>query len=82
MSLSGHQKWVSCLCMVDDTTLASGSFANTVMVWDLTAKLCKATLQGHTNSIKTLGRIDAKTLASGARDNDQDLGPSHRKLQI
>ncbi len=54
----------------DGKTLASGSYDNTIKLWDLATGQARATLSGHTNAVDTVAfSPDGKTLASGSKDN-------------
>ena len=53
----------------DGKTLASGSFDQTIKLWDAATGKERATLKGHTVGVLSVAYSpDGKTLASGSRD--------------
>lgn len=67
-TLSGHNDVVSALANIDGERIASGSFDNTIKIWDLKTKQCVKTLRGHQNSIYELVSLDGKFLASAGHE--------------
>jgi len=75
-----HNDWVSCVRFSNDPTanvLVSGSWDQTVKVWDSSDMTCKATLagvNGHTGYINTISLSpDGSLCASGGRDGKAKL---------
>ena len=68
--LEGHSDNVSALAFSPDSrTLATGSFDDTIRLWDVETDAHKFTLTGHTGSIKSVAfSPDGNTLASASRD--------------
>lgn len=69
-----HSDWVSSLCFSPDMerpTVISGSWDNTVKVWDLPTKgnKCVRTLASHTNAVTSVAvSPDGSICASGSKD--------------
>jgi WD40 repeat protein len=70
MTLDGHHAPVTSLAYSrDGKTLASGSYDNTIKLWDVKTGKERATLKGHTNAVLSVAYSpDGKTLASGSMD--------------
>ena len=66
MTLLGHTDTVRCL-QVNGSILISGSYDNTLKIWDLESGLCKNTLYGHTDSVLCL-QFDHEKIISGSAD--------------
>lgn len=60
----GHSNGVTCLQIWDDTTLATGSYDNTIKIWDLETGQEVRTLTGHTRGIRSLQMDDNKLLSA------------------
>jgi WD40 repeat protein len=69
-SLKGHTDWVlSVAFSPDGHTLASGSFDQTIRLWDRHTGMCLKILQGHTNWIHSVAfSPDGQLLASASSD--------------
>ena len=65
--LTGHTDWVSSVSFSPDgLTLASGSWDNTVRLWEVASGQEKAVLEGHTDWVRSVSfSPDGTTLASG-----------------
>ena len=71
----GHRSSVSSVSFSPDgTTLASGSYDNTVKLWDVATKQNIATLVGHTDSVTSVSfSPDGTLIASGSDDSTVKL---------
>ena len=69
-TLEGHTSFVSSLAFnPDGETLASGSWDNTIRLWNAITGECRKTLTGHTRSVTSLVYSpDGRTLASASED--------------
>lgn len=66
MTFLGHTDTVRCL-QVDGVILISGSYDNTLKIWDLKTGECTNTLRGHTDSVLCL-QFDTEKIISGSAD--------------
>ena len=66
--LNGHTSYVYSVIKLNETTIVSGSFDNTLRVWDLTNDTSRV-LNGHTNSVYSIVKINETTIVSGSFDN-------------
>jgi WD40 repeat protein len=69
-SLKGHTDWVLSIAFSPDGhTIASGSFDQTIRLWNRNTGLCLKVLQGHTNWIHSVAfSPDSQLLASASSD--------------
>ena len=73
-TLKGHGVNVSCLSHFDSEDrkhlILSGSYDNSIKLWDLRQKNCINTYKGHTMEVKSLEvSPDGKWFISGAQDS-------------
>ena len=66
--LEGHSNEVAALCLLSDG-LASGSWDNTIRLWDAATGAETARLEGHLSGVAALCRLPDGRLASGSDDN-------------
>ena len=69
-NLEGHTGRVLSLAALPQGLLASGSYDQTVRVWNVAARTCVAVLQGHTAYVWGLAALPDGRLASGSQDKD------------
>jgi len=69
VQLNGHKESVSSIAWSADGRLASGSWDNTIIIWDLETGQPAQTLQGHTDPVISIAWSADGRLASGSRDN-------------
>lgn len=63
-TFKGHTNGVTCLQIWDDTTLATGSYDNTIKIWNLETGEEVRTLKGHTRGIRSLQMDDTKLFSA------------------
>ncbi|MGZ3633080.1 MAG: hypothetical protein ACXWM7_01965, partial [Parachlamydiaceae bacterium] len=68
-TLKGHTNGVTALVQLADGSLASGSWDNTIKLWDPVSGALKQTLTEHTDCISALVQLADGALASGSYDN-------------
>ncbi|KAK3957075.1 hypothetical protein QBC32DRAFT_1799 [Pseudoneurospora amorphoporcata] len=70
-TLEGHRNYVlSVAFSPDGQRLASGSYDNTIKIWDPASGSCLQTLEGHRYSVRSVAfSPDGQRLASGSDDN-------------
>jgi WD40 repeat protein len=70
-TLNGHTGWVwSVAFSPDSKTLASGSWDETIKLWEVATGKEQATLKGHVGRVLSVAfSPDGKTLASGSGDS-------------
>ena len=68
--LRGHQSYVNSVAFSPDgKTLATGSWDNTIKLWDIASGKVKTTLQAHQDIVSSVAfSPDGKTLATGSDD--------------
>ena len=66
--VQGHTEEISCLAVLPDGRITSGSTDNTVRVWDLTTRQGQV-LEGHESSVSCLAVLPDGRIASGSWDN-------------
>ncbi len=66
--LNGHFDWVRSLAVLQDGSLASGSYDNTIRIWDTKTSQSIKLLNGHSYSVYSLAVLKDGSLASGSGD--------------
>jgi len=67
--MKGHSDTVRSLAWVDDTTIVSGSWDNTLKIWDTKSFTCLRTISGHSNCVNSVATTaDGLFIISGSYD--------------
>jgi len=66
--LTGQSDWVRSLAVLQNGDLASGSFDQTIKIWDSSTGSLKRTLTGHSDWVMSIAVLQNGDLASGSGD--------------
>ena len=66
---SGHKELIWCLCPISNKILASGSWDNTIKIWNIENRSIMSTLSGHTDIVTALCYVKEGVLVSGSWDD-------------
>ena len=61
--IKGHKHSVRTFCKIDDNYFASGSFDNTIKIWDFKEQKCVNTLEGHLSNVICIINYDGKLIS-------------------
>ena len=68
-SFKGHTKPVRDFCQIDDEHFASGSFDNTIKIWNINnSETFEQELKGHTSNVINVIKLKDNTLVSCSTD--------------
>lgn len=67
--LKGHTGPVTSLQVLSSGDVASGSYDQTIKIWNINTSKCSMTLRGHTAQVSCLKLLPSDHLASGSFDN-------------
>jgi WD40 repeat protein len=67
-TLEGHTNIVLCIQLVTDTILCSGSWDNTIKVWNLDTNTCIKTLHGHQDRVYCIRVLSRSVIISASHD--------------
>jgi hypothetical protein len=65
---NGHTNWVYAVVVLPHGKLASGSWDDTIRIWDIATQRCESTLRGHVLGVYSLAVLSHGKLASGSSD--------------
>jgi WD40 repeat protein len=66
--LQGHSHYIACVAVLPDDRIVSGSYDNTIKVWNSTTGACELTLFGHSSYVYCLAVLPDGRLVSGSWD--------------
>ena len=67
--LTGHTKTVYCVVQLADGRIVSGSYDNTLRVWDSGSGACILQLTGHTGRVSCVMQLADGRIVSGSHDD-------------
>ena len=71
--MNGHTYWVLSVAFGEGNVLASGSYVNSVKIWNAENGQLIRTLNGHTNSVISVAFGEGNVLASVSDDNSVNI---------
>ena len=71
--MNGHTDWVESVAFGEGNILASGSYDNSVKIWNAENGQLIRTLNGHTNSVISVAFGEGNVLASGSYYNSVNI---------
>jgi len=85
-TLKGHTGGVYCVSVLPDGRVVSGSWDNTLRLWDMNTGTCVHTLKGHTGDVYCVSVLPDGRVVSGSWDNtlrlwDMNTGTCVRTLK-
>lgn len=82
ITLTGHTEPVSCLAVLANGNLASGSYDQTIKIWNATDYSLIRTLTGHSDIVRSLALLRNGNLASCSSDNTIKIWNTNEGSQI
>ena len=73
ISLPGHEKSICSIIEIYPDILATGSYDNTIKIWDLKNEVCEYTLYGHDSPVFCLQMLKDGRLISGSGSKNKSL---------
>ncbi len=67
-TLRRHTNDVNCLIKLNEIQISSGSYDESIRIWDLVNRNCLNTLEGHTDSVNFLIKLNEIQIGSGSDD--------------
>ena len=68
--LEGHENSVSCIKMMKNGLLVSGSWDCTIRIWNLSTRLCVFVLQEHKGIVWDIIELDDNKIVSAGNDKN------------
>ena len=65
---SGHKEWISCLCVISNKILASGSWDKNIKIWNIEDRSIMSTLSRHTGTVVELCYVKEGVFVSRSLD--------------
>ena len=66
---AGHTSFIVCIGIMKDGRIVSGSWDDTLRIWDPTTGECLQVLEGHSDSINCIGIMKDECIVSGSLDH-------------
>ena len=67
--MKGHLNSIRSICQINNEKFASGSFDNTIKIWNIKNKICCQTLHEHLSNVIVVIKLKNGNLASCGNDN-------------
>jgi WD40 repeat protein len=67
-NFTGHTRGITCVEIIPQGRVVTGSWDTTLKLWDVSSSSCKATFVGHTGPITSICLLNEEMLISGSYD--------------
>ena len=78
-TLSGHKQNITCLELLSENKLISGSEDKTIKVWDIAKSDCICTITGNYEKIDSIAVLNETTIAAGAYNTIRIFNTENKK---
>jgi WD40 repeat protein len=66
--MEGHNDGVTCVSVMPDSRVVSGSIDTTLRIWEATTGVCERVLEGHTDRVSCVVALSNTSIVSGSHD--------------